>query len=300
MTTETIAPARVRVRWRAYLGLCKLKVVALILFTAVVGMCLAAPEVSWQTLTWAGLGIGLMAASGAALNHVADRSLDAVMARTRHRPLPSGQLESRPAMVFAGMLGAGGMAILWRWVNPLTAVLTAISLVGYAVIYTRYLKPRTPQNIVFGGIAGAMPAVLGWTAVSGELEPRAWLLFLIIFTWTPPHFWPLAIYRRNEYAAGGIPMLPVTHGIAYTRRQILLYSLLLLAVSLLPFAVGMSGLFYLLAALILGGGFVYHAVLLELRRTDRAAMETFGYSVIYLMLLFAALLFDHYLPQFPG
>lgn len=300
MTTQTWAPARVRVRWRAYLGLCKLKVVALILLTAVAGMCLAAPAVPWRTVAWAGLGIALMAASGAAFNHVADRHVDAVMARTRHRPLPSGQLEAGQATLFAGVLGAAGMVVLWRWVNPLTAVLTALSLVGYAVVYTRYLKLLTPQNIVLGGVAGAMPVVLGWTAVSGELDARAWVLFLIVLVWTPPHFWPLAICRREEYAAGGIPMLPVTHGVAYTRRQILLYAVLLLGVSLLPFVVGMSGLFYLLAALILGGVFVYHAVALEVRRTDRAAMETFGYSVIYLTLLFTALLFDHYLPQFPG
>jgi protoheme IX farnesyltransferase len=281
--------------WRDYLALCKLKVVALIVFTAVVGMFLATPGmVPLGALVFGTLGIGLAAASAAAINHVVDSGVDARMARTRNRPLPTGQLNSRNSLVFALSLGALAMIILVVFVNTLTALLTFTSLIGYAVIYTMYLKRATPQNIVIGGAAGAAPPVLGWTAVTGQLDPHALLLFLIIFTWTPPHFWALAIHRRAEYADVDIPMLPVTHGVPFTRLQVLLYTILLLVVSVLPFVTHMSGLLYLVGALLLGAGFLRYA--LRLMRTDTIAMKTFGYSIVYLMGIFALLLVDHYVP----
>jgi heme o synthase len=289
-------PGVLAAHWRDYFELCKPKVVALIVFTAVVGMFLATPGmVPLDVLLFGTLGIGLAAASAAAVNHVLDRHIDARMARTRDRPLPAGHLSAARALGFAALLGASAMGILVGLVNALTALLTFACLIGYAVIYTAYLKRATPQNIVIGGAAGAAPPLLGWTAVTGQVEAHALLLFLIIFTWTPPHFWALAIARRNEYEAVGIPMLPVTHGAAYTRLQILFYTLLLVAVSLLPFATAMSGGLYLLAALLLGAGFVYRAVVLLREATDRAAMRTFGYSIVYLLGLFSALLLDHYL-----
>ena len=282
-------------QWRDYLALCKLKVVALIVFTAVVGMFLATPRmVPLDVLFFATLGIGLAAASAAAVNHVVDSEVDARMARTRNRPLPSGQLNPRNSLFFALFLGVLAMFILIVFVNTLTAALTFVSLIGYAVIYTMYLKRATPQNIVIGGAAGAAPPVLGWTAVTGQLDPHALLLFLIIFTWTPPHFWALAIHRRAEYADVDIPMLPVTHGVPFTRLQVLLYTILLLVVSVLPFVTHMSGLLYLVGALLLGAGFLRHAV--RLMRTDSIAMKTFGYSIFYLMGIFALLLVDHYVP----
>jgi protoheme IX farnesyltransferase len=282
-------------QWRDYLALCKLKVVALIVFTAVVGMFLATPRmVPLDVLFFATLGIGLAAASAAAVNHVVDSEVDARMARTRNRPLPSGQLNPRNSLFFAVFLGVLAMFILIVFVNTLTAALTFVSLIGYAVIYTMYLKRATPQNIVIGGAAGAAPPVLGWTAVTGQLDPHALLLFLIIFTWTPPHFWALAIHRRAEYADVDIPMLPVTHGVPFTRLQVLLYTILLLVVSVLPFVTHMSGLLYLVGALLLGAGFLRHAV--RLMRTDSIAMKTFGYSIFYLMGIFALLLVDHYVP----
>ena len=282
-------------QWRDYLALCKLKVVALIVFTAVVGMFLATPRmVPLDVLFFATLGIGLAAASAAAVNHVVDSEVDARMARTRNRPLPSGQLNPRNSLFFALFLGVLAMFILVVFVNTLTAALTFVSLIGYAVIYTMYLKRATPQNIVIGGAAGAAPPVLGWTAVTGQLDPHALLLFLIIFTWTPPHFWALAIHRRAEYADVDIPMLPVTHGVPFTRLQVLLYTILLLVVSVLPFVTHMSGLLYLVGALLLGAGFLRHAV--RLMRTDSIAMKTFGYSIFYLMGIFALLLVDHYVP----
>jgi len=282
-------------QWRDYLALCKLKVVALIVFTAVVGMFLATPRmVPLDVLFFATLGIGLAAASAAAINHVVDSEVDARMARTRNRPLPSGQLNPRNSLFFALFLGVLAMFILVVFVNTLTAALTFVSLIGYAVIYTMYLKRATPQNIVIGGAAGAAPPVLGWTAVTGQLDPHALLLFLIIFTWTPPHFWALAIHRRAEYADVDIPMLPVTHGVPFTRLQVLLYTILLLVVSVLPFVTHMSGLLYLVGALLLGAGFLRHAV--RLMRTDSIAMKTFGYSIFYLMGIFALLLVDHYVP----
>ena len=284
-------------RWRDYLGVCKLKVVALIVFTALVGMFLAVPGmVPWQPLIFGTLGIGMAAASAAAINHVVDQYADAQMARTRNRPVASGTLTSRNCLVFALVLGALAMGILVVFVNTLTAVLTFASLIGYAVIYTLYLKRATPQNIVIGGAAGAAPPVLGWTAVTGTIDPNALLLFLIIFVWTPPHFWALAIHRRNEYAKVDIPMLPVTHGVQFTRLQVLLYTILLVVVTVMPFVTHMSGLLYLAGALGLGVGFLYHAWALMHDESDQQAMKTFGYSIVYLMALFAFLLVDHYVP----
>jgi protoheme IX farnesyltransferase len=284
---------------KSYLGLCKLKVVALIVFTAMVGMFLAtAPPgmVPLDVLLLGNLGIGMAASAAAAINHVLDAREDARMARTSRRPLPQGQISERKALLFAVLLGAASMLVLVYFINTLTAVLTFLSLVGYAVVYTMYLKRATPQNIVIGGAAGAAPPVLGWTALTGTLDPHALLLFLIIFVWTPPHFWALAIHRRDEYAKVDIPMLPVTHGVPFTRLQILLYTLLLIAVSVLPFATRMSGPFYLVGALALGGGFLYYAVELMKGNDEKVAMKTFGYSIWYLMILFAILLLDHYLP----
>lgn len=289
--------ANVALHWRDYLGVCKLKVVALIVFTALVGMFLAVPGmVPWQPLIFGTLGIGMAAASAAAINHVVDQYADAQMERTADRPVASGHMTSRSCLIFALVLGALAMWILVQFVNTLTAVLTFASLIGYAVIYTLYLKRATPQNIVIGGAAGAAPPVLGWTAVTGHVDPNALLLFLIIFVWTPPHFWALAIHRRHEYAKVDIPMLPVTHGVDFTRLQIMLYTILLLAVTVMPFATGMSGLLYLVGALGLGAGFIYHAWALMHDESGKQAMKTFGYSITYLMVLFALLLIDHYVP----
>ena len=283
--------------WHDYIALCKPRVVALIVFTAVAGMLLASPAlVPASVLVFGTLGIGLAAAAGATINQLVDQPADTVMNRTRQRPLPTGRIRSGSAGLFAALLCVLSMVLLTAQVNLLTAILTLVSMVGYAVIYTVYLKRATPQNIVIGGAAGAMPPVLGWTAVTGSLDPHALLLFMIIFAWTPPHFWALAIHRRAEYARAGIPMLPVTHGVAFARLQILLYTIILCAVSLLPFATGMSGIVYLAAALILGARFLYHALRLYRGRDPRQPMRTFGYSIQYLALLFAALLVDHYLP----
>lgn len=284
-------------RAREYLDLCKPKVVALMVFTAFVGMLLAAPgEVPFQVMILGNLGIALVAGAAAAVNHLADRRIDAIMARTRGRPLPSGQLDATQVLVFALATGTLGVWVLVSWINTLTAVLAVLSLVGYAIVYTLYLKRRTPQNIVIGGAAGATPPLLGWTAVTGSVDPNALLLFLIIFTWTPPHFWALALYRKEEYAEVGIPMLPVTHGDELTRLHILLYTILLVLITVLPFLTGMSGPIYLLGALALGGGFLYQAVVLMKSRSKQRAIKTFVYSIVYLMLLFALLLFDRYLP----
>ena len=283
--------------WQDYLTLCKPKVVSLIVFTAVVGMFLATPSmVPWDVLIYGTIGIGLAASSAATINHVIDYRIDSIMARTMRRPLPEGKISVVNAIIFAWFLGTISMGILAFLVNTLTAGLTALSLIGYGFIYSMFLKRATPQNIVIGGAAGAAPPVLGWTAVTGTLDPNSLLLFLIIFVWTPPHFWALAIYRRDDYAAAGIPMLPVTHGVEFTRLQILLYTILLFIVTLLPYLVGMSGLFYLVGAVLLGAGFLYYAILMRFNHDDRLAMRTFSYSIIYLMLLFAFLLIDHYIP----
>ena len=283
--------------WKNYLELCKPRVVALIVFTAIVGMLLAVPGMPpLANLCYGTLGIALAASSAAAINHFIDQKADAEMARTKNRPLPTGELNSLNVLSFAATIGVIAMAILVLEVNVLTAFLTFLSLIGYAVIYTVYLKKMTPQNIVIGGAAGAAPPVLGWTAITGNVHPHALLLFLIIFVWTPPHFWALAIARREEYAKVAIPMLPVTHGVEFTRLQILLYTILLLITTLLPYLTGMSGLIYLVAAVLLGLGFLYYAVQMMRKKDNKTAMRTFGYSIIYLMLIFAALLIDHYYP----
>lgn len=283
--------------WKNYLELCKPKVVLLIVFTAIVGMLLAVPGMPpMDLLIYGTIGIGLASSSAAAINHFIDQKADAEMARTHNRPLPTGELNSRNVLVFAAILGLLAMLILILFVNILTASLTFLSLIGYAIIYTIYLKHMTPQNIVIGGAAGAAPPVLGWCAITGEIHPHALLLFLIIFVWTPPHFWALAVAKRDEYANAGIPMLPVTHGVKFTRLQILLYTVLLLIVTLLPYLTGMSGLIYLATALILGMGFIYYAILMMRNDDNKTAMKTFFYSINYLMLMFAALLIDHYFP----
>ncbi len=283
--------------WKNYLELCKPKVVLLIIFTAIVGMLLAVPGMPPLDLVIYGtLGIGLASSSAAAINHFIDQKADAEMARTQNRPLPTGGLNSRNVLAFAAIIGLLAMIILVLFVNTLTAILTFISLMGYAIIYTVYLKYMTPQNIVIGGAAGAAPPVLGWCAITGEIHPHALLLFLIIFVWTPPHFWALAVAKREEYAKAGIPMLPVTHGAKFTRLQILLYTVLLLIVTLLPYLTGMSGLIYLFTALILGFGFIYFAIKMMRHTDNKTAMKTFFYSINYLMIMFAALLIDHYFP----
>lgn len=285
--------------WRDYYELTKPKVVALLVFTAIVGMVLAAPpaEVPWNALIFGSLGIALASAAAAAINQMVDRHVDAQMARTRGRPLPQGHIHAGAAMLFATVIGILGLAMLYWLVNPLTAVLTFLSLIGYAFIYTLFLKRATPQNIVIGGAAGAAPPVLGWTAVTGTLDLHALLLFLIIFVWTPPHFWALAIHRREEYALVDIPMLPVTHGVRFTQLQIILYTLLLLAVTLLPYALHMAGLLYLFGVLLLNAGFLYYALKMWVSDDQRLPMKAFGYSITYLMALFALLLIDHYLPM---
>jgi len=283
--------------WKNYLELCKPKVVVLLVFTAIVGMLLAVPGMPpLDLLVYGTLGIGLASSSAAAINHFIDQKADAKMARTHNRPLPTGDLNSRNVLLFAGIIGLIAMIILVVFVNTLTAVLTFLSLIGYAIIYTIYLKHMTPQNIVIGGAAGAAPPVLGWCAITGEVHPHALLLFLIIFVWTPPHFWALAVAKREEYAKAGIPMLPVTHGAEFTRLQILLYTVLLLIVTLLPYLTGMSGLIYLATAVILGLGFIYYAIKMMRNTDNKTAMKTFFYSINYLMLMFAALLIDHYFP----
>ncbi len=283
--------------WRRYLELTKPRVVSLITFTAIVGTLLASP--GWPPLgaiLWGTLGIALAAACAATINHVLDRRIDEQMARTQARPLPTRQLTERNALVFAAVLGVTAMTVLSFLVNILTAVLTFVSLIGYAVIYTAWLKRATSQNIVIGGAAGAAPPILGWAAVTHHVDPNALLLFLIIFVWTPPHFWALAIARRDEYARAGIPMLPVTHGIEHTRLQVLLYTVLLSVVTLMPFITRMSGIIYLAAALALNARFLYYALALKLTARQELPMRVFRYSVTYLMWLFAALLIDHYLP----
>lgn len=284
--------------WRDYLALCKPTIVALIVFTAVVGMFMSTPGmVPLDILFFATLGIGLAAASAAAVNQLVDQHIDGIMARTNKRPLPKGNVSQQSAIVFAFILGTIAMFILTFFVNVLTAVLTLLSLIGYGFVYSMYLKRATPQNIVIGGAAGAAPPVLGWTAVTGTLDPNSLLLFLIIFVWTPPHFWALAIYRRKEYAKVDIPMLPVTHGVGFTRLHIFLYTIALFIVSLFPYLTYMSGPLYLLGAVGLGAVFLYYSTRMLRDHSDRLAMQTFSYSIIYLMAMFAFLLVDHYVPQ---
>ena len=282
-------------RLSQFYQLTKPRVVSLIVFTAVIGMFLATPGmVPLQALLAGTLGIALVAGAAAAINCLVEQKIDAVMARTSRRPLPRGQVTSLQTLVFAAIVGSTGLFVLYQWVNTLTLWLTLATFVGYAVIYTLVLKPMTPQNIVIGGASGAMPPVLGWAAVTGEIAPDALLLFLIIFAWTPPHFWALALYRKDEYAKAGVPMLPVTHGDKFTRLHVLLYTVILAAVTLMPFVTRMSGAIYLAAAIVLNAVFLWYAVRIYGAYSDRLAQRTFRYSIFYLTALFAALLLDHY------
>ncbi|MDB4222462.1 heme o synthase [Granulosicoccus sp.] len=283
--------------WRDYLEITKPKVVLLLVFTALVGMALAVPLwLPLQETVFGLLGIGMAASSAAAINHVIDQRTDAIMKRTANRPIPQGALSTNQCLAFAGLLGVVAMIVLVVLVNPLTAVLTFFSLIGYAIVYTVYLKRATPQNIVIGGAAGAMPPVLGWAAVTNEVTAGALLLFLIVFIWTPPHFWALAIHRRDDYAKVDIPMLPVTHGIPFTRVQIFLYTVLLVIVTIIPYLIQMSGPVYLVAALVLGAMFLYHAWKLFDDEAVKQPMRTFVFSINYLMWLFGIMLVDHYIP----
>jgi len=291
MTSLALAESRLR----QFLALTKPRVVSLIVFCAVIGMFLAAPGLPPPSIVFAAtVGIALVAGAAAAINCLVERTIDAVMSRTRGRPLPRGQVSPASTLVFAGVVGGIGLWVLYRYVNPLTMWLTLATFVGYAIVYTILLKPATPQNIVIGGASGAMPPVLGWAAVANDVAPEALLLFLIIFVWTPPHFWSLALYRTQDYAKAGLPMLPVTHGSKYTRLMIVLYTLALIAVSLMPFAIRMSGPLYLAAALALGGAFLAYAVRLYRNYSDELSRATFRYSIVYLSALFSALLVDHY------
>ncbi len=301
MNHTEVQSASIAATWRDYLELTKPRVVALIVLTSLVGSLLAAPGLPpLDTLLFANLGIALAAASAAVINHVLDRGIDARMRRTKSRPLPTGHLKPAQALRFALALGVASMLLLVWEVNLLTAALTFASLIGYAVVYTVWLKRLTPQNIVIGGAAGAAPPVLGWTAVTGHIDPHALLLFLIIFVWTPPHFWALAIARRADYAKVNIPMLPVTHGVTFTKRAVLRYTIALTLVTALPFLMGMSGVVYMGAAALLDAGFLRHALQLKRSRNDAVAMRVFRYSIVYLMWLFLALLVDHYLPTRQG
>ncbi len=287
-------------RLSQFMALTKPRVVSLIVFCAVIGMFLAVPpEVIDVRFAWrvfaATFGIALVAGAAAAFNCIVEQKIDAVMARTRGRPMPRGELTTSQTLVFASVVGGIGLVVLYSEVNPLTMWLTLATFVGYAVVYTVLLKPMTPQNIVIGGASGAMPPVLGWAAVTGDVPFQALLLFLIIFAWTPPHFWALALYRKNEYAKAGVPMLPVTHGDEFTRLHVLLYTVILIAVTLLPFATRMSGVFYLVSVLLLDAVFLYYAIRIYRDYSDRLAQTTFRYSILYLMLLFTALLLDHYI-----
>jgi protoheme IX farnesyltransferase len=281
--------------WRAYYDITKPKVVALLVLTALVGMSLSVPGgLPWQLLIPAMLGIALLSSSAAAINHIVDEKIDAVMGRTHNRPLPEGKISVNNAIIFAASIAVLGFVILFSLVNPLTAFLTLAGLVGYSFVYTLYLKRATPQNITIGGLAGAIPPLLGWTAMTNEIAPNALLLVLIIFTWTPPHFWALAIHRKNDYAKVNIPMLPVTHGVSFTKTQILLYTVLLFVVCLLPYLVGMSNWLYLVGACILNLVFFGYAWQLKFHAKEDTAMATFKFSIIHLMVLFILLLVDHY------
>jgi len=299
VNTQVLSPSLTRLlarRIRAFYALTKPRVVSLIVFTAMIGMFLAVPGMVPLRILLAGtVGIALVAGAAAAINCLVEQRIDALMQRTRVRPLPRGELTTAQTLVFAAAVGALGLWLLLRFVNPLTMWLTLGTFVGYAVIYTIVLKPATPQNIVIGGASGAMPPVLGWAASTGQVTIEPMLLFLIIFAWTPPHFWSLALYRTADYARAGLPMLPVTHGKSYTRQQVLLYTLILFGVSLLPFAVRMAGVSYLVAACVLGGWYVVHALRIRFAYSDHVAQRAFRFSIFYLAALFAALLLDHYL-----
>ena len=293
--TKIAATDLEKTSFRYYLELTKPKVVALMILTSIIGMFLSVPGmVPIDVLILGNVGIALCAGAAAVINHVVDRKIDLKMSRTLNRPVAKGRVSPYQALLFSTILGLIGMAILLVYINSLTAWLTLASLFGYAVLYTSYLKRATPQNIVIGGLAGAVPPLLGWTAVTGEVHGHALLLVLIIFAWTPPHFWALAVHRKDEYAKAEIPMLPVTHGEKYTKISILLYTVLMILVTLLPFAVGMSGWLYILGALILGAGFLYWAIMMMLDRNPNAGMDTFKYSIVYLMALFIIMLVDHY------
>ncbi|MCC7039375.1 MAG: protoheme IX farnesyltransferase [Burkholderiales bacterium] len=293
MTALTLAEHR----FRQYLALTKPRVVSLIVFCAIIGMFLATPGLPPADVVMAAtVGIWLVAGAAAAVNCLVEQKIDAVMQRTSWRPLPQGELTTAAALAFTTVVGGAGLWLLYRFVNPLTMWLTLATFVGYAIVYTVLLKPATPQNIVIGGASGAMPPVLGWAAITNDVGPEPLLLFLIIFAWTPPHFWALALYRTRDYMKAGLPMLPVTHGSQYTRLMIVLYTLVLIGVSLLPFAIRMSGFIYLVAAVVLGGVFLAYAVQLYVRYSDALARATFRYSIVYLAALFSALLVDHYWP----
>lgn len=294
-TQQQIVQTTTKPHWRDYLELTKPRVVMLLMLTAIVGMFMATPDmVPLDVLLLGSLGMAFAMGAAAAVNHVVDQRIDAIMARTGNRPIVQGKISPQRALAFAAALSTASMFILSFFINPLTAFLTLFGIVGYAFIYTLYLKRATPQNIVIGGLAGAIPPLLGWTAVTNQIDPHALLLVLIVFVWTPPHFWALAIHRRDDYAKAGIPMLPVTHGIDYTKSSVLHYTLLLAVCTLLPYLSGMSGLIYLASALVLNAIFVLYAVKLKFGNAPGIAMKTFGYSIVYLMLLFIALLVDHY------
>ena len=294
---STIASSSQSSRIQQFYALTKPRVVSLIVFTAVIGMFLATPGmVPPGILMAATVGIALVAGAAAAINCLVEQKIDAIMARTKFRPLPRGQITPLETLLFAGVVGGVGLAMLYHWVNALTMWLTLATFVGYAIVYTVILKPMTPQNIVIGGASGAMPPVLGWAAVTGDVSPAALTLFLIIFAWTPPHFWALALYRKHEYAKAGVPMLPVTHGDLFTRLHVLLYTVILFACSMLPFVVRLSGLIYLVSAVVLGIIFLWYAVRIYVNYSDSLARRTFRYSIAYLTAMFAALLVDHYFP----
>ncbi len=299
MSTNEEVLGEVRPLWRDYLELCKPRVVALMLLTSLIGMLLAVPGmVPLDILFWGNLGIALCAGSAAAVNHLVDRQIDQKMKRTHNRPVAKGRVEPMNAVIFALIIGVAGMAILFVFINALTAWLTFASLVGYALIYTMFLKRATPQNIVIGGLAGAAPPLLGWTSVTNNVDAYGLLLVLIIFAWTPPHFWALAVHRKDDYAKADIPMLPVTHGEHYTKIHIVLYTIIMIIVTLLPYVIGMFHWLYLGGALILGAGFLYWSLVMYFNKHPNAPMETFKYSIIYLMLLFVIMLLDHYLLPF--
>ena len=294
MMSESTAP--LTPLWQDYLELTKPRVVALMIVTALIGMCMAVPGwVPWQPLVLGNLGIALCAGAAAAINHIVDERIDQQMARTQARPVATGRITQRDAILFAAALALLGVWVLVVWVNVLTAVLTVASLIGYAFIYTMFLKRATPQNIVIGGLASAAPPLLGWTAVTGEIHGHALLLVLIIFAWTPPHFWALAIHRREEYASVGIPMLPVTHGVGFTALHILLYTILMFLITLMPFATHMSGAIYLVGAVVLGVIFLYWSIEIMRGQNVNAPMKTFKYSITYLLVLFIIMLVDHWL-----